>query len=449
MEARRARPTRVPFPDAYRRPSGKSPRLCHALLRERGAGRYGAATSRLDGRSRGRDRVKRSRYVASKTGALACGAHHSAVVDGGGQLWTWGWTEHGRLGRGSEEDDDDDGNVAGAPDLASLPGPGCCIAVACGASHTIVAADDGSVYGCGRNDWGQAIGRKTPGAGVWRLAKVRLAPRGALPFRAVQVAAGLGHSVAVDAEGAAKAWGFGEDGQLGHGAEASASGVVDVDLSAAGPGTGPAKIVQVEAGGTCTVAVAARELGDGLEAARRRRRAANAVARWCQARTRGAAGRVLAAAARDARDTWRRARLRDATVRAIDARDAGFALGALESCGDDYGEDAQRCRDVVRRLAVREALEEALEGALTEDALRGALGAVAETPDADGRASGRSPAFEMRACSSNVPSTLSRDARILSTSRRPFWRRSGGPTRARSFPFRKPTLRTPQATSTR
>ena len=88
------------------------------------------------------------------------------------------------------------------------------VQVSCGAAHTVVVDTNGFVSGCGWNEWGQASGRMNC-TSVWHLTPVRF--KG--PFSAIRVACGLGHSIAVDSNGNAKSWGFGEDGQLGFGRE--------------------------------------------------------------------------------------------------------------------------------------------------------------------------------------------------------------------------------------
>ena len=112
-------------------------------------------------------------YEPCEKGALSAGAHHSALVDGAGALWTWGWTEHGRLGRDSVEEDEDDGRVAGTPGMASLPGGGECVDVSCGAAHTIVVDNNGFVSGCGWNEWGQATGRMNASSVAFNTSSVQ------------------------------------------------------------------------------------------------------------------------------------------------------------------------------------------------------------------------------------------------------------------------------------
>ncbi|CAH0364423.1 unnamed protein product [Pelagomonas calceolata] len=326
-------------------------------------------------------------YEPCERGALSAGAHHSALVDGAGALWTWGWTEHGRLGRDSVEEDEDDGRVAGTPGIASLPGGGECIDVSCGAAHTIVVDNNGFVSGCGWNEWGQATGRMNCSS-VWHLTPVRFK----VPFSAIKVACGLGHSIAVDSNGNAKSWGFGEDGQLGFGREAEKSSPVDVDLSKAGLRNGPACVASIACGGSASVAVVAEAVGSDLEMLRRRRLAIRRVSLYLQALYRGKRARRFYREMLEEELQDRLRRLRRMTDLGIDSRDPTPIKQALESFEDDVGEDSQRAREALRRLACRSQLEEALSNG-DDDA---AVALVDLAPDHDGdidalRSGGRRP----------------------------------------------------------
>ncbi|KAJ1456077.1 hypothetical protein M885DRAFT_564511 [Pelagophyceae sp. CCMP2097] len=88
---------------------------------------------------------------------IACGTHHSGAIDANGRLWTWGWSEHGRLGH--DLADDDEGSARGTPALATDPSEDIVFdQIACGSAHTL-AIGGGAVFGCGWNEFGQACGR--------------------------------------------------------------------------------------------------------------------------------------------------------------------------------------------------------------------------------------------------------------------------------------------------
>ena len=85
---------------------------------------------------------------------IAAGLCHTACIDEDGETYTWGKGEYGRLGHGDEVDRSSPKVVNG------LIGKKCS-AVACGGMHTLVIAENGTVYsfGCGMYD---QLGRGDP-----------------------------------------------------------------------------------------------------------------------------------------------------------------------------------------------------------------------------------------------------------------------------------------------
>lgn len=187
--------------------------------------------------------------VSYECGSVSCGANHSAAVATDGTLWTWGWSEHGRLGRLSgsvressrlsstaadEPEEDEDGCPSGVPRIVPLDDERV-RAVACGSCHTLALTETGDIFGCGWNEYGQACGKSSvQQTSIVAMTRVCFQHRSRRPkselgsFRAVAIAAGLAHSLALDANGTACAWGFGEDGQLGYGTERSSRIPVEV-----------------------------------------------------------------------------------------------------------------------------------------------------------------------------------------------------------------------------
>jgi DNA repair exonuclease SbcCD ATPase subunit len=78
--------------------------------------------------------------------SAARGWTHSLVVAESGNLWSWGWNDHGQLGHG---------------DLEARYSPACVepahdwVAVAAGAGHSVGLKQDRSLWAWGRNDHGQ------------------------------------------------------------------------------------------------------------------------------------------------------------------------------------------------------------------------------------------------------------------------------------------------------
>ena len=61
--------------------------------------------------------------------SVSAGSEHSVAVSRSGQLFAWGWAEHGQLGAGDDRDH-------GAPRAVPLPGPA--IGAWCGSGFTAV-----------------------------------------------------------------------------------------------------------------------------------------------------------------------------------------------------------------------------------------------------------------------------------------------------------------------
>ena len=85
--------------------------------------------------------------------------------------------------------------------------------VACAEEHTVVATEGGGVYTFGHGEEGQ-LGH---GDEEDQLAPRRVPAAGFNGERVVMVAAGGGHTVALSEAGHVFTWGYGRNGQLGHG----------------------------------------------------------------------------------------------------------------------------------------------------------------------------------------------------------------------------------------
>ena len=84
---------------------------------------------------------------------------------------------------------------------------------ACGWDFTVVVAEDGEVRAFGSGDEAQ-LGL---GTAVEHLMPARVGGREVFDARVVMVATGFQHAAAVVADGSLYTWGLGEFGQLGHG----------------------------------------------------------------------------------------------------------------------------------------------------------------------------------------------------------------------------------------
>ncbi|MGH9004742.1 MAG: RCC1 domain-containing protein, partial [Acidimicrobiia bacterium] len=128
---------------------------------------------------------------------------HSLAVKVDGTVWGWGRNTYGQLGDGSTT----------TPRLTPVQALGLTsmVAVAAGASHTLGLRSDGTVWAWGYNGYGQlGRGSTPPGstpAPVSGLGGV------------IAIAAGTFHSLALKADGTVWAWGYNGSGQLGDGSQ--------------------------------------------------------------------------------------------------------------------------------------------------------------------------------------------------------------------------------------
>ncbi|KAJ8604157.1 hypothetical protein CTAYLR_008578 [Chrysophaeum taylorii] len=348
---------------------------------------WGEATAGQLGISDDPDQLKKPRtepcrvalraLASQERDAVACGAHHSAAVTTNGDLWTWGWSEHGRLGRPSgsvcqsgsvaEGEEDEDGRPSGLPQRVEFVEGSSNVfvrAVACGSCHTLALSTRGEVYGCGWNEYGQACGRGP--AAVATPTRVCLEKRKRSnqqpqpsSFNAVLVAAGFAHSLAVNASGVACAWGFGEDGQLGGGSEQSSFTPVEVAT------VRKFAFASIAAGGTHSVAVGTPyDMGSLREKIAERRR--QSEARTTAATRLQAQARRAAVAFRKRRDEALASRLEAATQDAVRSEDPMLVQKELATYRAHVWRWAKPvlervAAEVARRLETRRALAAATD----------------------------------------------------------------------------------------
>jgi regulator of chromosome condensation len=139
---------------------------------------------------------------------VACGGLHNAVVTESGQVWTWGCSDDGSLGRPGEETEPL--QVGGGLTDESV------IGVACGDGQTIAVTATGAVFGWG--SYKDKEGKKwfNPESGskaIKRQCDLPLCIEGLTGV--VEVACGGVFSLAMSDDGHCYSWGLGESGELG------------------------------------------------------------------------------------------------------------------------------------------------------------------------------------------------------------------------------------------
>ena len=170
--------------------------------------------------------------------AIAAGNNHSLARDSGSFVWGWGDNSFGQLGLGSNEP-----SVTFAAPILSLQDKQI-TAIAAGGDQSFALDIDGNVWAWGRNDFGQlGIGSDEPK----RNTPVKLEH---FPTRIIRIAAGAFHTLAIDSGGTLWAWGFNGSGQLGTGTQIESRGPVRVSFP-----DGTPRIVMIAAGDGHSLAV--------------------------------------------------------------------------------------------------------------------------------------------------------------------------------------------------
>jgi alpha-tubulin suppressor-like RCC1 family protein len=136
---------------------------------------------------------------------LTAGAAHTCALTADGTAYCWGANHSGELGTGT----DAAGRTVASGTPARVATDISFIAITAGTSHTCGVAVDGTVH-CWGMDWYGEIGR-----GRWEMERVPTpsAVVGGHLFGATE--AGQRATCALDREGRAFCWGFGQIGQLG------------------------------------------------------------------------------------------------------------------------------------------------------------------------------------------------------------------------------------------
>ncbi|XP_069690185.1 RCC1 domain-containing protein 1 [Periplaneta americana] len=114
---------------------------------------------------------------------VAAGGWHSAAVTDSGDLYTWGWNNSGQLGfptcaEEQQQCDKSETCSTEAVSILNFPLPvnwdKTIMNVGCGSRHTVVLLDDGSVWGCGWNAFGQLGTSPKTMQSCWKMHKLEL-----------------------------------------------------------------------------------------------------------------------------------------------------------------------------------------------------------------------------------------------------------------------------------
>ncbi|XP_071532835.1 E3 ubiquitin-protein ligase HERC2 isoform X2 [Panulirus ornatus] len=140
--------------------------------------------------------------------SIGCGSTYSAAISSQGELYTWGRGNYGRLGHGSSDDHS-------TPTLVSALKGECVIDVACGSgdAQTLCVTDSGNVYSWGDGDYGKLGRGGSDGSKVPKLVD-KLQDQ-----EVCRVFCGAQFSLALSKSGTIFSWGKGDNHRLGHNSE--------------------------------------------------------------------------------------------------------------------------------------------------------------------------------------------------------------------------------------
>nr|WP_232345925.1 InlB B-repeat-containing protein [Bifidobacterium sp. W8120] len=149
---------------------------------------------------------------------VSAGSNHSLAVGSDGYAYAWGLNNYGQLGNNSYKDSYAPVLVRDPNNFSDVSKGLQAIQVSGGDSHSLAVGSNGYAYAWGYNsDYGQLGNNSYRNSYAPVLVRDPSSPTDANKgLKAVQVSAGVGHSLAVGSDGYAYAWGWNSSGQLGN-----------------------------------------------------------------------------------------------------------------------------------------------------------------------------------------------------------------------------------------
>ena len=171
--------------------------------------------------------MKDSNGFISDATAVSAGSDYTVILREDGTVWACGRNNYGQLGNGSTTDSSTfvQMQYSSDSDTAAVTDVS---AIAAGTSHTVILKKDGTVWACGWNNYGQ-LGN---GSTVSSTALVPMKDSSGNAMKGVTaIATGLYHTVILKNDGTVWACGYNTLGQLGNGSTTDSSNFVQMQYS--------------------------------------------------------------------------------------------------------------------------------------------------------------------------------------------------------------------------
>ncbi|KAF3926145.1 Alsin [Orbilia brochopaga] len=163
-------------------------------------------------------------FGLKKIVAIGAGSYHSFAVDVNGRVWAWGLNQYGQCGIDLEGKTGEDGVAVPKPTIVKSLSKYKIVQITGGEHHSAAITDDGKLLTWGRLDANQLGIKPEDFSSEFTVYDEHGKPRfiteptvipGLPPI--VKVACGTHHNIALDRDGKAYSWGFGENFQVGQG----------------------------------------------------------------------------------------------------------------------------------------------------------------------------------------------------------------------------------------
>jgi alpha-tubulin suppressor-like RCC1 family protein len=156
--------------------------------------------------------------------SAATGANHTLALDPDGNVWGWGRNQHGQVGNGNRIDRSRPARVRASASAFFTN----VIAISAGGEFSLALKGDGTVWAWGLNNSGQfGDGTTTNSDYPVQVKKPESEGEGFLE-NIVAISAGGSHCMALRSDGTVWTWGYGGQGRLGDGMNATQTRPVQV-----------------------------------------------------------------------------------------------------------------------------------------------------------------------------------------------------------------------------